>query len=109
DADARGAGDARSTDPAVAVGVLDQVLLVIVLGVIKGRGVADLGGDLTIASLAQRLFVGLLGRARGLGLLGRVGVDGRAILRADVVALAHALGGIVALPEHLEQILVAYL
>ena len=31
-------------------------------------------------------------------------VDRRAVLGADVVALAHALGGVVALPEHLEQL-----
>src|SRR5690606_4504026 len=34
------------------------------------------------------------------------GVDGRAVLRADVVALTHALGGVVVLPEDAEQLFV---
>ena len=34
-------------------------------------------------------------------------VDRRAVLRADVVALTHALRRVVVLPEHLEQVLVA--
>src|SRR5208282_2454011 len=48
----------------------------------------------------------LIGIARGLGgaLLGfAIGVDRRAVLRADIVALAHALGRVVTLPEELEQ------
>src|SRR6266516_5173103 len=40
-------------------------------------------------------------------LRGVVVVDARSILRADIVALAHALRGIVVLPKDLEQILVA--
>src|SRR5690606_31427525 len=95
------ARDPGAPDPAVAVGVLGQILLVIVLGVIKRRRLAELGGDVPVAGRVQGRLIGLPGRARGLGLLGRVGVDRRAILSADVVALPHALGGIVALPEHL--------
>src|SRR5581483_9574810 len=34
-------------------------------------------------------------------------VDGRAVLRADVVALPHALGRVVVLPEEAEDLLVA--
>ncbi len=34
-------------------------------------------------------------------------VDARPVLRADIVALPHALRGVVALPEHAQQVLVA--
>src|SRR5258708_365967 len=58
----------------------------------------------------RRAGAGLIGLERGLGsiaLLRRIGVDRRAVLRADIVALAHPLGRVVALPESLEQRFVA--
>src|SRR6185295_881699 len=48
--------------------------------------------------------------ARGLGgalLFGVLEIDARAILRADVVALAHPLRRIVALPEDLQELGIA--
>ena len=47
------AGHAGAADAAVAAGVLRQVLLVIVLGVVERRRVDDLGGDRAEAGLAS--------------------------------------------------------
>src|SRR5215211_6229675 len=69
-------------DSAVATRVLRQILLVVVLGVAVAR------------------------RERGVALSVGGQVDRRAVLRPDVVALAHALGRIVALPEETEQLVV---
>src|SRR3954447_15242528 len=100
------AAHARPPEPAVAVGHLGQVLLVIVLGVEERPGVRDLGRDLAEPrgpeSLAER-------RARaldGLALLWRRDVHRRAVLGPDVVALAHPLRGVVPLPEDPQQLLV---
>src|SRR5579885_2160583 len=93
------AADAGAAQPAIAVRVLGQVLLVIILGVVEGPGLGDLRGDRAIARRRQPLLIavaGLLGRA---ALRRREGIDGGAVLRAHVIALAHALGGIMALPE----------
>src|SRR5262249_55974189 len=96
-------GDARRTRhagaavAAVAPGVLAQVLLVIALGVVELGRIQDLGGDAAVPGRAQRTLITV---ARSLGdaaLLGREDVDAGAVLRADVVALAHALRGIVRL------------
>jgi hypothetical protein len=46
-------------------------------------------------------------RLRRLSLRLAVAVDARPVLRARVVALAHALRRVVALPEHLQQVLIA--
>src|SRR5215471_17513018 len=51
------AGHASPADAAVAVGILRQVLLVVVLGVVELRRRQDLGGDFPEARLAQRLLV----------------------------------------------------
>ncbi len=78
----------------------------VVLGRVERAGCRgqDLGGDLAVAGVREDLLVGGPGRL-GSGLLGvGVGVDRRAVLGADVVALAEALGGVVRLPEHLEQV-----
>src|SRR5215210_4149800 len=77
---------------AVAVGILREVLLVDVLGVVVRRRGLDLGGDLAEAAALQLGAVDLRERAGRLLLLGRREVDRRAVLGADVVALAHALG-----------------
>ena len=72
-----------------------------------GRG-GDLGRDRAVAG--SRCSRALVGVARGLGgalLLVVRGVDRRAVLGARVVALAHALGRVVVLPEDLQQLLVA--
>src|SRR5437763_11576486 len=60
------AGDARPADPAVAAGVLGEVLLVVVLGVVERTGLGDLGGDIAQAALVQRGLIALARGARGL-------------------------------------------
>ncbi|MNP79392.1 hypothetical protein D3C76_1772200 [compost metagenome] len=65
------------------------------LGEVHGRRLVDLGGDRAETGLVQ---LGLVGRFAGLCLfqLLRAGAeDRRAVLGADVVALAHTLGGVV--------------
>src|SRR5690606_34704743 len=49
-----GAGNAGALQPAIAVGVLGQILLMLGLGVIEGRRRQDLGGDLRAAGRLQR-------------------------------------------------------
>src|SRR2546430_1251879 len=100
------AGQAVGAVIAVPVRVLGvgQVLLVVVLGVVVRVQLADLRGDRTVpGSLYHRRE--RLTRRQRLGELpvGR-GVDRRPVLAADVVALSHALGRVVVLPEHLEQV-----
>src|SRR5690349_1235854 len=93
---ARHAGTAEAT---VARGVLREVLLVIVLGVVKRRSGLDLRGDRRrVTRLLQRRLIRVARSERGLLLCLRERVDARAVLRARVVPLAHALGGIVVLP-----------
>src|SRR5690349_23646479 len=59
--------------------------------------------------MRERLLILGLRRLRRLPLrIGEV-VDTRAVLRADVVALAHALRRVMALPERLQELLVAEL
>src|SRR5581483_7339566 len=95
------AAEARAAEAAVAVWHLRQVLLVIVLGEIELRRVEALGGDRPVAVGREHLLVGGLGCLGGAALRRRAHVDARTILGADVVALTHALGGVVALPEGL--------
>src|SRR6202030_2780298 len=94
---ADGAGDAGAAQPAVSVGILREVLLVVVLGVVEGPRLCDLGGDLAVACSGESRLVRACGGFRG-GVLGLVEVQDRgAVLGAAVVALAHPLGGVVAL------------
>src|SRR5262245_47227174 len=98
--------NAGPTQAAIAHRVLRQILLVIVLGEVKRRRIEDFRGDRTEA---PRLELALIVRFRGLGgfaLCGGERVDARAVLRAYVIALAHALGRVVVLPERLEQLFV---
>src|SRR5580704_294269 len=97
------AGAAKS---AITVRILRQVLLVIVLGEIERRRIADLGGDRPHPLGFERLGIGGLRGLRRGALLRREYVDAGTVLRADVVALTHALGRIVAFPKRLEQFLV---
>src|SRR5690349_21754299 len=95
------ASNPSSPEPTIPTGVLGQVLLVVVLGVVEGmRGVRveDLGGDRAVPGSGELLLVG---RERGLGRLALLlvgGNDQRPVLGAHVVALAHALRGVVPLP-----------
>src|SRR5271167_4089502 len=101
------AGDASAAEAAIAIGVLRQVLLVIPLGKVEGRSIADLGGDLAQSRRTEPTLIGLPRRLGGGLLLRRECIDCRPVLGPDVVALAHALGRVMALPEQLEQCLVA--
>src|SRR5580692_1376423 len=86
--------------------MLRQVLLVILLGIKKRGSGTDFGGDGAESRAGQLALKVLAGLFRQLLLLIAVGVNGRAVLCADIVALAHALGGVVMLPEGLQQVLV---
>src|SRR5258705_11372685 len=104
DADrARHAGAAQS---AIARRVLGEILLMIVLGEIELGRRRDLGGDSAEPFGGQRLLVHRLRRIGGLALRIAEGVDRRAILGADIVALAHALRRVVIFPERLQELLV---
>src|SRR5215218_697480 len=95
-AEPHGARDARAAEPAIAVRVLLEVLLVVRLGVVERPGLGELRRDLAVAAGGEPRLVR---RARFLGraplLLARP-VDGGAVLRAGIVALAHPLRRIVA-------------
>src|SRR5438067_12837607 len=101
------AGDAGAAEAAIAERVLRQILLVVILGEIELRRVADFGGDGAEAGGAELLLKALARGFGGTALLRRVGIDRRAVLRADIVALAHALGRVVAFPEQFQQRLIA--
>src|SRR6187397_1592727 len=73
----------------VAEGVLGEVLLVVVLGVVVRRRRLDLRGDVTEPPAGELVAVDLGQVAGGLLLLRGGVVDRGAVLRADVVALAH--------------------
>src|SRR5687767_8067122 len=82
---------AAAREPAVATGILREVLLVVFLGVVEVWRVLDLRGDRAAMRLRERRLV----RApAGFGrlLLRFAGVvDSRAVLSTHVAALAHAL------------------
>src|SRR5262249_7618086 len=105
-ADSDRAGHAGAAEPAIAGRILGQVLLVIVLGEVELASRRDLGGDAAKAPRRQRLLVGGLRGVGGFALRIAKRVDRAPILRADVVALAHALRRVVVLPERLQQTIV---
>src|SRR5687767_12587097 len=82
------ADNARTANPAIAMGVLGQVLLVIGFGEIKRSGLRNLRGDGAIALRRQRLLVGCLRVHNGVPLCRRIPVDRRTVLRSRVIALA---------------------
>src|SRR3954453_7498210 len=91
--------------------ILVEVLLVIVLGEVerRSRWTGDLGRDLAVSRLCQLLLVHASGSFGGGALRFVVDEYGRPVLVAAVVALAHALGGVVVLPEDLQELFVACL
>src|SRR6185437_9319414 len=100
-------GHSTAAQPAVATGVLRQILLMIVLGVKEPGRVTDFRGDGAVSGGGEP---GLIRAPGNLGciplcLVGHV--NRGAVLRADVASLPHPLRGVVRLPEGLEQILVA--
>jgi hypothetical protein len=87
---------------AISAGVLRQVLLVIALGVVEGRQAGqrrDVRGDPPVSRRGQALAIRFGRRAHEIGLLRAEGENRRTVLGAAVVALTHALGRIVVLPE----------
>src|SRR5258708_6023054 len=84
-------------DAAGGLAALLQVLLVVVLGSVEGGRRDDLGDD-RAAESPLALQLPLRGQGRRL-LLGIVKEDRRAVLRADIPALAIRGRGIVILPE----------
>src|SRR6476469_3741179 len=105
-ADTDRAADAGAAEPAVAPWVLLEVLLVVVLGVVERARRRDLGRDLRIPGGPQPLREGVTRRLGHRALPVARPVDRRAVLGPDVVALAHALGGVVVLPEQAQDLLV---
>src|SRR5215472_13564837 len=106
-AEANRAAHARAVVRAVPVWVLVQVLLVVVLGEVELASRLDLRADLAVPRLGQPLLVGGGGLLSLRPLLRAVIEDRRPVLGADVIALPHALGGVVRLPEIPEQLGVA--
>src|ERR1700731_2692160 len=82
--DTVGARNASAAEAAIALRILREILLVIGFGVIKIRPFEDLLACLRGAALG-RVF----------------DIDGGAILRANIVALPHPLGRVMALPKSL--------
>src|SRR5690606_19608501 len=104
-ADADLAADAGAADPAIAARILRQVLLVLFFRVVEGRrGEHDFGGDVAMPGRCEALLVGIAAGQGRLVLRLGVAMDHRAVLAADIVALAHALGRVMALPEAREQL-----
>src|SRR5258708_164743 len=99
---------ARAAEAAIAHRILRQILLMVVLGKIKCRRIEDFGGDGTKAPRLELLAIHFFRCFRGPALVGSEGIEAGAILRAHVVALAHALGRIVILPERFAQPLIGY-
>src|ERR1700722_7464937 len=85
------ARDTGAAHPAIAVGVLREVLLMVILRVVELRRDGDLGRDGTVPCSGEPLLVLDARRLRGLLLERPIRVDGRAVLRSDVAALPHPL------------------
>src|SRR5947209_7152886 len=81
---AHGAAHAGAAEPAIAHRVLGEILLMIILGEIQRRRVADLGGDRSVAFGPERLGVGGFRSLRGGALRGIDTVDRGTILRAEI-------------------------
>src|SRR4029077_15370722 len=66
---------AGAAEAAIAVGILGQILLVIILGEIERRGVANFGGDRPHPLGAERLVVSRFRRLGGGALFRRERID----------------------------------
>src|ERR1700674_2876541 len=101
------AGSDRAAHPgaaqsAIAERVFREGLLMIVLGEVELPRVARFRRDTAHVAFRQGLAVGRLGRLGGGALRRRGDVDAGAVLGPDVVALAHALGRVMAFPKSLQ-------
>ncbi len=100
--------NADAAQPAVTFRVFEQVLLMIVFRIIERQRRRDLGGDdALVARRVHRLLEALQAAFRLGLLLWAQRINRRAVLSADVAALAHALRRIVIFPEYLQQLFVA--
>jgi len=73
-------------------------------GKVKGFVAGDFGGDRRQASLLEFPLI-VVSAGLGLGDQGRrIAVNRGAILAAAIITLAHALGGVVAFPEELQEV-----
>src|SRR5690606_22293789 len=99
--------EARPGMAVVPVGVLSQILLVVLLGVVEVAEGGDLGGDLSESVVGQDGLIDVQRPLRLVELAVGRGEDRRAVLRADVIALAITLGRVVGLPEDPKQLVVA--
>ena len=75
----------------------------VVLGEIEIGCGRDFGGDRAMARRRQPLLELIAGLQRQRFLCGVADIDAGSVLRADIVALAHALGRVVVLPELAQQ------
>ncbi|MNN49131.1 hypothetical protein D3C81_1636400 [compost metagenome] len=75
-----------------------------ILGVIeRRRREGDFGGDVAVAGRMQLLLIGIAAGQHGVQLRLCVAINGRAVLGAGVVALTHALGRVMVLPERAQH------
>src|SRR4029079_265853 len=100
---------AGTPEAAIAARIFAEVLLVIVLGVVELRCLADLRRDRAEPRRLQANLEALARIERGFLLRLAIAVDRGAIWRAAIVALPHSLRGVVAFPEHLQQVFIARL
>src|SRR4051812_27229117 len=101
-------GHACPSEPTVAAWVFGQVLLMVILRIVELRSRQDLCRHGAVAGPSQLTLEGDLRPLRSLFLSVGVVVDARAVLRADVIALAHALRGVVVLPKGAKQLFVRH-
>lgn len=97
-------GDPGPSQTTVSIRVFIQVLLVVILCVVERLGFGYFSCNRTKTSLGQYLLVLIFGGQGFLELLLCVDVDGRAVLRPEIVPLPHPLGRVVAFPENFEQV-----
>src|SRR6185437_4110324 len=88
-------GHATAAQPAVAAGILRQILLVIVLGVKELRCVADFRGDGAMSGGGEPGLVSALRYLGSVTLRLVSHVNRGAVLRTDIASLPHPLRGVV--------------
>src|SRR5262245_12867261 len=81
------AGHPCPAQPAISPGVLGEILLVVILGVVERSGGSDFRRDWAIARFLESRLIGVATLLGGLALFIAIGVDRRAILCAGVVSL----------------------
>src|SRR5262249_39791703 len=86
-----------------------EILLVVALCVVEGRGVRDLRRDRPVPGRGERFLVPGARGFRRLPLGWGEAIDRGAVLGADVVSLSHSLRRVVVLPEDAQHLLVARL